>query len=120
MAKKKKAKGISRSQSIRNYLAKHRSATPKEIVAGLAENGIEVSIGLVSNIKYSKRQTGKKKVIKKRVAIKKKAGAKKAAARKRTTVSFTATDLFEAKKLSDYLGGIEKARKALDTLENLR
>ncbi len=58
--RKKKAKNVpqergNRSGLIRAYLAKHPKASPKDVVAALAESGEVVSLGLVSVIKYSKK-----------------------------------------------------------------
>ena len=44
--------GTNPGQSIRDYLAAHPQASPNEIVAGLKEQGITVSPGLASNVKY--------------------------------------------------------------------
>ncbi|MBS0262653.1 MAG: hypothetical protein JSS02_11935 [Planctomycetes bacterium] len=43
-----------RTAAIRNYLAKHPSAGPKEIVDNLRQDGFDVSTSLVSAIKYGK------------------------------------------------------------------
>ena len=47
MAKKK-----NRSQHIRDHLAKNPDAKPKDIIEALAKKGVEVSMSLVSAIKY--------------------------------------------------------------------
>ncbi|MFO1022426.1 MAG: hypothetical protein U0903_17275 [Planctomycetales bacterium] len=93
-----------RTAAVKEYLTEHPSASPKTVVAALkAEKGIVVSEGLVSVIKYRKpnifswgRRRGD-------------AGAQ-----------LSASDLIEAKRLVDALGGIEKAREALITLEQLK
>jgi hypothetical protein len=118
MAKKKAGK--SGSQHIREYLAKNPTATPNQIIEALANKGVKVSSGLVSNVKYTSGPTvkGKKKAAPKN-AVQKWAPKKKAAP-KRGAAALTVEDLLEAKKLADELGGIAEARKALDTLEKLK
>lgn len=110
MAKKKATSGVNRSQAIRDYLETDPGATPKTIVSALAAQGIEVSEGLASNVKYTtqaKQRGGWKRPGKR--------GRRRGAA----AGSVSASDLFEAKRLVDVVGGIEEARKALDTLEQL-
>jgi hypothetical protein len=62
----KKRSGTSKSQCIRDHLAANPSATPNEIIAALAKQGIKVSYGLTSSVKYTKK-TGKKKGAKRTV-----------------------------------------------------
>ena len=64
MAKKKS--GVNKSQSIRDHLQANPSDMPKQIIAALAKQGINVSNGLVSHIKYTKK-TGKPKGAKRTV-----------------------------------------------------
>jgi hypothetical protein len=51
----KKRSGTSKSQSIRDHLKANPGATPNEIIAALAAQGIKVSPGLASNVKYTSR-----------------------------------------------------------------
>lgn len=81
----------------------------------LAAKGVEVSAGLASNVKYTSGPGGKRK----------KRGRKKAAGRKRgrpaaSSSALSVDDLIESKKLAQELGGIDAARKALDTLATLQ
>jgi hypothetical protein len=46
-----KQQGISKSQTVRNYLKTHRKATNKEVSEALAKQGVEVSPNHVANIK---------------------------------------------------------------------
>ena len=112
MAKKKT--GVSKSQAIRDYLAKNPNATASEVVPALAGKGIKVTPGLVSNVKSTsgpkrrrKKKAGRKKVVKRR-----RPG-------RRSAAELSAKDLIAAKQLADQLGGIGEARRALDTLERL-
>ena len=54
---------VNKSQAVRDALAQSKSGSPREIVATLAENGIEVSAAFVSNIKSQekKRRTASNK-----------------------------------------------------------
>lgn len=106
MAKKKRA-GKSKSQHIRDYLAANPGATPNQIKDGLAKQGVKVSTGLASNVKYTSGTGAKKK--------------KKPGRRGRPKATpLSAQNLLDAKKLADDLGGIGEARKALDALEKLQ
>ena len=58
MAKKAPNEGMSKSESTRQYVAKHPNAGPKEIVSGLKAEGIEVSMALASKIKYDRSTKG--------------------------------------------------------------
>lgn len=121
-AKKKKARqvtaakstpAVSGSESIRQYISKHPTAKVKEIEKGLKNEGIKVSLSLVSAVKYKKdRKPGKKK--------RKMAASVRVAARKTATTGVTVEQLLEVKKLADSLGGAAQVKIALDTLEQLR
>ena len=99
---------MNKSEAIRNYLAAQPNATPNEIVAGLKQQGITVSPGLASNVKYTSGRPRK--------------GPKRRGrpAKTESNGALSVSDLVEAKKLADQLGGIEQARQALATLEELR
>ncbi len=120
MAKKKAV--VNRSAAIRNYQAKNPGASAKEVVSALAMQGIAVTEHLVYNVKSKNK--ARKKTTKKIVVVKKKRVARKKATRKKVTrpsvSALSAKDLFEAKKLVDKLGSIDGARKAIETLEQLR
>lgn len=47
-----------RSKMVREFLAKNPNASPKDVVKSLAKKKIAVSLGLVSVIKYSKKNSG--------------------------------------------------------------
>jgi len=117
---KRKVKGKSRSEHIRDYLRSNPEASPKQIVEGLAEKGVKVSVGLASNVKYTSGPggSGKKKTVRKKAKAGKPAGKKTAG--RRGSAGLTATDLLEAKHLADQVGGIQEARAALDALEKLQ
>ncbi len=100
------AKRGRKSQAIRDYLSQNPGAMPKDIIAGLKAQGTKVSPALVSNVKYGGNMVK---------ATKKAVGRKPASA-----AAITADDLMQAKELADQLGGVGKAKEALETLERLR
>jgi hypothetical protein len=51
----------SKSAAIRDYMAAHKGAMPKEIVAALKEQGIDVSPNLVSILRAKMKVKGAKK-----------------------------------------------------------
>ncbi|WP_166821879.1 hypothetical protein [Thalassoroseus pseudoceratinae] len=120
MAKKTASGGVNKSQAIRDYLSEKPGATASEIVPALEEKGISVTPGLVSQVKST---IGGSKPTRK-TTKKKKGGAKKTSAPKATRStsksSLSATELMNAKKFADELGGIERTRQALDMLEQLK
>jgi hypothetical protein len=106
MAKKKA--GINKSQLIRDHIAANPEDGAKAIIAALKKTGVKVSESLVGAVKYKKK--GKKKRRGKKAA----AVAKPVASDK-----VSLSTLVKAKKLSDELGGIEKAKAALAALAKL-
>jgi len=93
-----------KSAAIRNYIASNPNAKPKEILTALKARGIDVSVGLVSVVKYAKPKSGKKPGRPK--------GTKSAS-------GLSADQLLAAKALADSLGGIQNTREALDLIEKL-
>ena len=96
----------SKSAAIRDYIAAKPNAKPKEILTALNARGIDVSVGLVSVVKYAKPKSGKKP------------GRPKGKA-KTSASGLSADQLLAAKALADALGGIKKTREALDLIEKL-
>jgi len=114
MAKKSK---VNKSQAVRDYAAEHPDAKPAEISAALAEMGIQVSPQAVSTIKY---QAAKKTGAPKRRGRPRKAAKGAAAPARSNGRSGDLSDLLAAKALADQVGGVEQAKKLLDTLAKLR
>ncbi|MGH7198962.1 MAG: hypothetical protein ACREJB_00045, partial [Planctomycetaceae bacterium] len=114
---------VNKSQAIREYFGDHPSATPTQVVNGLKEErGLDVSMGLVSSIKYAKpkRRRKKKRVARKTVTVGlKRRGRPPKNAGRQGGGGLTAKNLFEAKKLVQEVGSIADARRALDALERL-
>ncbi len=120
------AKKINKSEHIRRFLAQHADAAPKAIVEALAKKNIEVTEFLASKIKYDK---GRSKAAKKSTKIVRKAqktsgtpsnGRRTQARKKIGTSTVQIDDLVAVKQLSDKIGGLATARRALDMLGQLR
>lgn len=102
MAKAPKFTG-NKSQEVRDYLDKHGKETPsKTVVAALAERGIEVSEGLVNNVKYKKSE---KKAPKNGLVL--------------GPNAVSVADVISMKELATRIGGIGNAQAALDALKKL-
>jgi hypothetical protein len=99
---KKAERGV-KSQAIRDYLGAHKKAKATEVVAALAEKGINVSTAMVYNVK-ARRSMGKRR--------------RKAQARGEK-IAPSITHLLAAKKLVEETGGIKQAQEALAALAKL-
>jgi hypothetical protein len=102
----RKSGGVNKSLAIRTYKSNHRKAGPKEIVAALKAEGIDVSPAFVSTVLSNARRKGGKR-------------GRKAAAAPAGRGDKALASLIQAKKLSDAMGGIDKARAALDALAKI-
>ena len=117
MAKKKKAtkkktaakSDVNKTQEVKTYMAKNRKATPKEVAVALTAKGIDVTAGYVSTIKSGMKKSKSKKSSQPKKATKKQAPSDKV----------SISDLVQAKKLVENLGGIEKTKQLLDALSKL-
>lgn len=129
----KKSGGANKSEAIREYLNANPNAKPREIVGALKSQGLNVTPAFVSTIK-SKSASGAaptrgrgrpKGSTNKTVTTKGRRGrppGKKAAvatSAARVTSSNPYEDLISAKNLVDKVGGIEKARAALEALAKI-
>jgi hypothetical protein len=101
-----------RSQAVRDYLAANPTASPKEVVEGLREQGVKVKVTLVNSIKY-KKPSGKRRG---RRAMTISAAARRAPANGNVTFD----QLLGVKWLVDSLGGADQVRQALDALAQLQ
>ena len=102
----KKRGGINLSEEIRKYVEANPNDKPKAISEGLAGKGVKVTPVYVSTILSNERR---------------KSGKRKRRGRKpgRKATSNAHASLILAKKLADQLGGVDKARAALDTLAKI-
>jgi hypothetical protein len=114
MAKRKTA-ATSKSAAIREYISANPNAGPTAIYDALTKQGIKVSKGLVSVVKYSKPKPGKLR----NRPVKAQTASTKGVSEPLSSGSMSASDLIAAKKLADSIGGIAKTREALDLLEKL-
>jgi hypothetical protein len=108
MAKLKRGE---KTKAVRDYIAANPTATPKEIVAGLATTGMRIKVGLANSLKYGKKKRGRRR-----------SSTVASAARRAPTSNgaVTVDQLLEVKRLADSLGGMSQVRQALETLEQLR
>lgn len=107
MAKRSRKGGPNKSLLIREYMAQHPDEGPQAVAAALkAEHGVEVTAQFVSTIKSNDRRkapTGAKRGRKPGAVVKAAAGH----------------DLIVAKKFIDQIGGVDKAKAAVELLAQL-
>ena len=115
-----------RSDAIRAYLQAHPEATAGQVMEGLKGQGVEVSIGLVSNIKSRLGIKGKRGRRARTAAAAPVAARKSPAAASRGSRSsagmsagISAKELVDVKRLVNMIGGISQTRAALDALEEI-
>jgi hypothetical protein len=113
---------MSKADAIRDSISRlGRKARPRDVISDLADKGVTVTSPQVSalmkklGIKRRRRRGGRAAA--NGTAPKAATGAKRGP---RATGNLTASDLLDAKKLADQLGGVEKLKKALDLLEQLQ
>ena len=122
MAKKKVARSVNRSDAVRKHLASNPDAKPKEVVAALRKEGLTVTTALVSRIKWeAKQKNGQPKRRGRPKAVKTTPQKRASASRAPSTAALADAlpALLHAKKLADAMGGIDKAREAVDALSKL-
>src|SRR5262245_21495306 len=108
---------VNKSKAIRDYCAGHPRAKPKEVVDALAEKNVKVNAQIVSTVPYNMKKKRSGSGRGRRAAAQTATPARRAARNGRTAELFTT--LVDAKKLSDRLGGIQRAKQALKLLEQL-
>ena len=107
------AGGVNKSQAIRDYLAANPQAGPTAIVAALASKKIKVTTALVSGVKT---RAGSKTRRRGRGRPRKTTTRRRSSMRDDTVA---VSDLLQAKKLAERMGGIERAQTALAALARL-
>ena len=112
--KKAPAEKVNKSQAIRDYCEANPTVGPKETAAALTKQGIKVSPAMVSTVKT---QAKKKTQTPKRRGRPRKNAASSA---KPASDKIALSSLLAAKKMSEQLGGVEKARAALAALAKLQ
>lgn len=103
----KKSTSGTKSAAIRNYKAEHQDAKPKDIAEALNKAGEKVTPAFVSTVLSNDKKRGKKK----RGKPGRKPGSVVAASQFESLV--------QAKKLADQMGGVHKAKAALDALAKI-
>ena len=106
MAKKRRRADVNKRQEIRDALGANPGMKPKAIAALLAEKGVHVTAGYVSIVKSNANKGGKRKT--KRVRIMRRKG------------SGGLGSLAAAVEFMRASGGIDQAKQALATIEELR
>jgi hypothetical protein len=110
MAKRRRKGGPNKSQLIRDYAAANPNEGSQAIAAALkASHGISVTPAFVSTVKSNAKRKGKKRG--------RKPGRPAAAANGGSKVSMDV--LLAAKTFAQKLGGVDKAKAAMDTLAKL-
>ena len=112
MAKKKAGKSF--SQSIREHLQANPNATPNQIVEALAKTGVNVSVGLASNVKYTSGPGAKNKTAKKKRAT----GGKKATVTRKLP-SAQAVDISALQAAAKFVAQVGDADQAIAAVTNL-
>lgn len=104
----KKSGGPNKSNAIRNYKANHSDAGPKEIAEALGKDGVKVTPAFVSTVLSNDKRKGGNGRRRRRGRRPGRPGGNK-----------TMATLIQAKKLAEQMGGIERARRALNALSKL-
>ncbi len=107
-AKRRKRRGGTKSEAIRTYLDSHPGVGPNDAAKALSKPGFEITPSFVSNVKLADKKKGRRKARRGRPP----GSGKKRGRRTGDSVSMSA--LMEAKKLATAMGGVEKAKAALD------
>lgn len=109
MGKKKSRGGVNKSEVVRKYLGEHPDKPPREVAADLTAQGVAVSAAYVSNIKSGSKLKKKTRRV----------GRPRKTAAPTNNMTDAVANLIRAKKLADELGGIQKAKEAMDALARL-
>ena len=95
-----KKKGPNKTQAIKDFMREHPDAGPKRVAEALTKSGIKVSAQYVSTIKsLHKRRLPSVKSLEE--------------------VDIPLSAILAAKRLAEELGGVDKARAAVEALEML-
>ena len=106
-ARRNRKGDVNKSQAIRDLVAERgNKVRPRDIIAELAQKGIEVSPALVTNV--ISRGTGRKT-----------RGRRPGVAARGGSGQVSITTLLEAKRLVTEAGSVDDAKRALDTLSRL-
>src|SRR5262245_46405859 len=104
----KKSTSGTKSAAIRNYKSANPTAKPKEIAEALSKSGSKVTPAFVSTVLSNERRRGKKHK-----------GGRPGRKPGRAAGAGSFDSLVQAKKLADQMGGVAKAKAALDALARI-
>lgn len=108
----KRASGVNKSELIREILNGGADVRNKDVIATLKDRKIVVSPAQVSNVRTAMGKNGARKLRRRgRIARGRPAMS--------THDSVSLTSLIAAKKLAEAMGGVDRARIALDALAKL-
>jgi hypothetical protein len=102
---RKSAGGATKSDAIRSYKSNHHKAGPTEIAAALSKDGTNVTPAFVSTVLSNDKRRSRK--------------GRRALASRGRPAGDPLQVLVQAKKMADHMGGIDKARSALDALARI-
>lgn len=102
---KKAASEVNKSELIRNYKQEHPEAGPSAIVEALGQQGVKVTPAFVSTVLSNAKRKARRR-----------GGRRPQAAR---VAGDGVATLVQAKQFAEKLGGIDKARAALDALAKI-
>lgn len=114
MAKRKSGSTgkVSKSGAVREYLAAHPNAMPREIGPAVKQaHGVDVSPQMISMIKSKYRKTRRRRG--------RRPGAAAVGRPRANSSRITVDDLVSAKRLANQMGGIARAQEALSALARL-
>ena len=129
MGKKRRVKKVkrdgSKSAAVRDFIKANPKAAPKEIHETLSKKGVDVSLALISKIKYTDKKTPARKKKRRGPGRPRKTTAAARNGRrpgrpKKAQGLIQLDDLQAAKEFSDAVGGLDEARAAIDALHSLR
>ena len=113
---RKKASGPSKSELIRTTKEENPTAGPTEIASMIeANHKVKISAAMVSTVLSQDRSRGGKPAKRGRPPKSAKANRKNGSGGS----GFSIETLLRIKKLADEMGGVDKARKALDALSQI-
>jgi hypothetical protein len=107
---KRAAGGPNKSEAIRAYKEANAEAGPKEIAAALAKDGLKVTPAFISTVLSNDRRKARKG---------RRKGGRKPGRQAGGGGGDALQALVQAKRLADQMGGVAKARLALDALARI-
>jgi hypothetical protein len=113
-----KKRGVSKTEAILNYAKENPGAGPSAIASALGQQGIDVSAQYVSSIRSKHGVTKRRRRRGRRGANAVAATAASGGGRQKKQIAFDS--LLEAKKFVHSLGGVDKARTALEAFAKLQ